>query len=166
MNKKVENLCLICNEGLSQIKQNLISVFILGKMANRGMVYLTPDPDVPQIIFEETTPCSTLITEFEISEVENHQVSNPSVGSNSFKNRQNLRYPLHLPGSIEEVPRSISPGDPFIQPLSDSSPVEDSNGQKIVAALQSQRTLKRTGKSKGIFKLFLHVPKAQYFFSI
>ena len=121
-------------------------------MANRGMVYLTPEPDVPQIIFEETTPYSTLITEFEISEVENLQVSNPSVGPNSFQNRQNLQYPLHLPGSIEEVPRSISPGDPFIQPLlSDSTPVENSNGKKIVAALQSQRTLKRTGKSKGIF---------------
>ena len=116
-------------------------------MANRGLNYLTPEPDVPQTIFEETVPYSTLITEFEISEVENHQVSNPSVGPNSF---QNLQYPLHLPGSIEEVPRSISPGDPFIQPLSDSTPVEDSNGGKIVAALQSQRTLKRTGKSKGI----------------
>ena len=120
-------------------------------MANRGMVYLTPEPDVPQIIFEETTPYSTLITEFEISEVENHKVSNPSVGPNSFQNRQNLQYPLHLPGSIEEVPRSISPGDPFIQPLSDSTPIENSDGEKIVAALQSQRTLKRTGKSKGIF---------------
>ena len=119
-------------------------------MANRGMAYLTPEPDVPQIIFEETTPYSTLITEFEISEVENHQVSNPSVGPNSFQNRQNLQYPLHLPGSIEEVPRSISPGDPFIQPLSDSTPIENSDGEKIVAALQSQRTLKRTGKSKGI----------------
>ena len=120
-------------------------------MANRGMVYLTPEPDVPQIIFEETTPYSTLITEFEISEVENHKVSNPSVGPNSFQNRQNLQYPLHLPGSIEEVPRSISPGDPFIQPLlSDSTPVENSNREKIVAALQSQRTLKRTGRSKDI----------------
>ena len=122
-------------------------------MANRGMIYLTPEPDVPQIIFEETVPGSTtLITEFEISEVETDKLSNPSVvgGPNSFQNRQNLQYPLHLPGSIEEVPRSISPGDPFIQPLSDSTPVEDSNGGKIVAALQSQRTLKRTGKSKGI----------------
>ena len=94
-------------------------------MDNPGKIYLTPEPDVPQIIFEENTPYSTLITEFEISEVENHQVSNPSVGPNSFQNRQNLQYPLHLPGSIEEVPRSISPGDPFIQPLSDSTPVED-----------------------------------------
>ena len=114
-------------------------------MANRGAVYLTPEPDLPQIIFEETVPGSTtFITEFEISEIETNK---DSVGPNSF---QNLQYPLHLPGSIEEVPRSISPGDPFIQPLSDSTPVEDSNGGKIVAALQSQRTLKRTGKSKGI----------------
>ena len=107
------------------------------------MVYLTPEPDVPHIIFEETVPSSTtFITEFEISEIENHKPT---------KNLQNLQYPLHLPGSIEEVPRSISPGDPFIEPLSDSTPVEDSTGGKIVAALQSQRTLKRTGKSKGIF---------------
>ena len=106
-------------------------------MANRGMVYLTPEPDVPQIIFEETVPGSTNLME----------TKKMTVGPNSF---QNLQYPLHLPGSIEEVPRSISPGDPFIQPLSDSTPVEDSNGEKIVAALQSQRTLKRTGRSKGI----------------
>ena len=107
-------------------------------MANRGMIYLTPEPDVPQIIFEETT----LITE-----IETHK---STIGHNLFQNPKNLQYPLHLPGSIEEVPRSISPEDPFIQPLSDSTPVEDSNGGKIVAALQSQRTLKRTGKSKGI----------------
>ena len=109
-------------------------------MANRGMIYLTPEPDVPQIIFEETT----LITE-----IETHK---STIGPNLFQNPKNLQYPLHLPGSIEEVPRSISPGDPFIQPLSDSTPVEDSNGGKIVAVLQSQRTLKRTGKSKGILE--------------
>ena len=124
-------------------------------MANCGMVYLAPEPDVPQIIFDETVPYNTLITEFEISEVETHKVSessrsqnlsNPSqVPNNSL---QSVQYPLHLPGSFEEVPRSISPGDPFIQPLRNSSPVEDLNGVKIKAALQSQRTLKRTGKLK------------------
>ena len=113
-------------------------------MANRGLIYLTPEPDVPQIIFEET---------------QTDKVSSLSVvgGPNSFQNSQNLQYPLHLPGSIEELPRSISPGDPFIQSLSDSTPVEDSNGGKIVAVLQSQRTLKRTGKSKAYFFLSWNV---------
>ena len=102
------------------------------------MIYLTPEPDVPQIIFEETVPGSINLME----------TKKMAVGPNSF---QKLQYPLHLPGSIEEVPRSISPGDPFIQPLlTDSTPVENSNGEKIVAALQSQRTLKRTGRSKAI----------------